>query len=136
MRRTLVLIGLAAVLSTGASALLSAPASAAGLSPAVADCNAHTSLTRHYTAAQLRAALNTMPADIKEYSNCYDVIQRTLLAQLGSVHDSNSGGPGGSGGSFLPTPVIVVLVILALAAATFGAMALRRRGSAGGAEGA
>jgi hypothetical protein len=130
MRKCLTLAVVVCALCAGTTLLLPAPfASAAGLSPAVADCNAHLRLTRHYSPAQLRGALSTMPADIKEYTNCYDVIQRALLAELGSVHDNGSAGAGGSGGSFLPTPVIVVIVLLALAAAVFGAVAIRRRGS-------
>jgi hypothetical protein len=111
-------------------AVFAAPAplaQAAGLTPAVADCNTHASLTRHYTVAQLRSALATMPADIKEYTNCPDVIQRALLAQIGT--DSGSGGSGSGGGSFLPTPLIVVLVLLVLAGGGFALYAWRQRSS-------
>lgn len=117
---------LALVLALGAS-LASAPAWAA--SGPVADCNANARLTKHYTAAELRSALATMPADVKAYTDCYDVIQRALLADLGQLHGSGSGG---SGGSFLPTPVIVVIVVLLLGAAGFGTAALRRRAGTGG----
>jgi hypothetical protein len=99
---------------------------AAGLSPVVADCNTHARLTHQYSLAQLRNALATMPADVKEYTNCSDVIQRQLLAQLGGVH--GHGGSGTQGGSFLPTPVIVVLALLVLGGAGFAAYAWRRRG--------
>lgn len=140
MRRTIVWVGLVGVLA--ASAGIAAPALAAGQSPAVTDCNAHGRLTHPYTAKQLQTALSTMPADIKEYTDCYDVIQRALLAKVGAQHKSGSGGAvsgssgsSGSGGSFLPTPVIIVIVVLVLAAATFGALALRRRAGGGGAEG-
>src|SRR5437763_13142551 len=111
---------------------LAAPVTSAAQSQAVADCNAHGHLTRHYSVAQLRHALVTMSADVKEYTDCYDVIQRALLAQLASIRGGGGGGSDqGSGGSFLPTPLIVLLVLLALAAATLGAIAVRRRGSAG-----
>ena len=80
---------------------------------------------------QLRTALSTMPADVKEYTDCYDVIQRALLAQIGSSHQSGGGGQG-SGGSFLPTPLIVVLVVLVVGTAGFAAVAARRRGGGGG----
>jgi hypothetical protein len=66
-----------------------------------------------------------MPADVKEYTDCYDVIQRTLLAQAGG-HGGGSGGSG-SGGSFLPTPLLVVLIVLALGAVSFSVAAIRRR---------
>jgi hypothetical protein len=129
MRRLLILIVLVAV------ACAAPVARAAGQIGPVADCNAHGQLTHAYSAAQLRSSLNSMPADIKEYTNCFDVIQRQLLAQLGHAK-SGTAGPqtASSGGSFLPTPVIVVLVLLILAAATFGAVALRRRGRAGGGD--
>jgi hypothetical protein len=107
-------------------------ASAASASPgtaAINDCNTHGHLTGHYTVPQLHDALNRMPAVVKEYTDCYDVIQRALLAGVAGSHPSDSGGTGGSGGSFLPTWLIVVLVLLALAAATLGAIALRRRGT-------
>lgn len=107
-------------------AALPGTSAAAGLSAPVADCNTHAQLTRHYSVAELRSALATMPADVKEYSNCADVIQRALLAQLGGLH--GGGGSGSGGGSFLPTPLIVVLALLVVAGAGFGIYAWRRRG--------
>jgi hypothetical protein len=118
----IVMLGMVAAL---AGAAFVAPAGAASLNPVVADCNAHGRLTQTYSLGQLQTAISTLPADVKEYTDCFDVINRALLAQTGSHSNSGSGG-GGSGGSFLPTPVIVILVLLVLAAATFGAMAVRR----------
>jgi hypothetical protein len=114
-------------------AAFAAPAGAVSLNPVVADCNAHGRLTQTYSLGELQTAISTLPADVKEYTDCFDVINRALLAQTGSHSHTGSGG-GGSGGSFLPTPVIVILVLLVLAAATFGAMAVRRRrdGDGGG----
>jgi hypothetical protein len=129
MRRLLTLIAVACTIG----AVLGPAASVAGAagSAAVADCNSHGHLTRQYSAAQLRTALSTMPADVKEYTDCYDVIQRTLLASLaGTNHGGGGGSDQGSSGSFLPTPLVVVLVLLALAGATFAAVAIRRRGGA------
>jgi hypothetical protein len=100
------------------------------LEPAWADCNANARLTHHYTASQLQSALVSMPADVREYTNCNDVLQAALRAELGG----GAGGSGGSGGSFLPTPVVVVLVVLLLAAAGLGAVALRRRREGGDGE--
>lgn len=103
------------------------PALAASSNPVLADCAAHPGgLTGHYTVAQLRHALQVMSAETKEYTSCPDVINRALLAALGSG-TSAAGGTGGGSGSVLPTPLIVVLVVLALAAVTFGAIAIRRR---------
>jgi hypothetical protein len=121
----LVLIG---AIST---ALLTPSASLAAQNPATADCNANGRLTHQYSPAQLRTALATMPADIKEYTDCYDVIVRALDAQLGKTGGQPAHDPG-SGGSFLPTWLIVILVLLGLAAATFGAVAIRRRREHGG----
>jgi hypothetical protein len=134
MRRALTSIGLAGVIATSAIAVSAMPAMAASQSRAVSDCNAHGRLTQTYTPQQLQTALSTMPADIKEYTNCYDVIQRALVAKLGGHHASGSA-DSSSSGSFLPTPVIVVLVLLALAAATFGGLALSRRSGGGGGDG-
>ncbi len=118
--RPIVLVLLCAVLA----GTLTAPASAAP-NPVVVDCTAHNQLTHAYTVAQLRNALATMSADVKEYTACPDIIQRALNAQLGGLHAS--GGGSGGGGSFLPTPVIVLLVVLIIGGATFAALALRRR---------
>ena len=62
----------------------------ASLSPPVADCNAHGGLTRHYTVKQLQKALATMPADIKQYTSCPDVIDHQLLVQLGKLPGSGT----------------------------------------------
>ena len=125
MRHRLLL--LIAMLGTVAllGAKVAASAADASLNPVTADCNTHGRLTRTYTLSELQLALSTLPADIKEYTDCYDVINRALLAETGS-HSDAAGTGGGSGGSFLPTPVIVILVVLVLGAATFGAVAIRR----------
>jgi hypothetical protein len=127
MRRLVTMSVLVCALAAGALAP-TAQATATGASQAVADCNANGRLTHSYTPAELRTALSTMPADVKEYTDCYDVIQRTLLAELGT----NKGAAGtvggtGSGGSFLPTPLLVVVAVLVAGAGGFAALALRRR---------
>jgi hypothetical protein len=94
---------------------------------AIADCNAHAALTQHYTVAELRNALATLPPSVAAYTNCQAVITQALTAAIGE--GKNNGTGDSSGGSFLPTPVIVILVLLALAAATFAALAVRRRRS-------
>ena len=105
------------------------PAAAAGLSPVVADCNTHARLTGHYSIAQLRNALKTMPLDVGEYTNCPDVIQRALLAEVATLR--GDGGLGSGGGSFFPTPLIVVLAVLVVGGAGFTGFAWRRRGLSG-----
>jgi hypothetical protein len=71
-----------------------------------------------------------MPADVREYTDCYDVIERQLLKQLGQSNAGTGAATptSSSGSSFLPTWLIIVIVLLALAAITFGALAIRRRG--------
>jgi hypothetical protein len=133
-RLGIALVGALAALVAGSC--LAVPAGAATSSNAIiADCNAHPGgLTGHYTVAQLRAAIQGMSAETKEYTSCPDVVERALLAALADRR-SGGGGSGGGSGSFLPTPVIVILVVLILVAVTFGAVAIRRRGGGGGGRG-
>lgn len=130
MSRVRSVLAVVAVLSACCGALSPAVSVAAQTRP-VADCNSHGHLTQTYSDAQLRTALSTMSADVKEYTDCYDVIQRALLAQLGNPTGASNGG-NGSGGSFLPIPVIIVLVLLILAAVAFAVAAIRRRGGGPG----
>jgi hypothetical protein len=95
-------------------------------SAVVGDCRDHAKLTQSYTISALRRAAATLPADVAQYTDCEDVIQKALNGAIHSptgVFEVSSG----SDGSFLPTWLIVVLVLLALAAAWFGALAVRRR---------
>ena len=97
-------------------------------SAAISDCNEHGQLTAQYSAATLRAALAQMPADVREYTDCYDVIERQLFKQLGQSSSGAAGTPASSSSSSgLPTWLLIVIVLLALAAVTFGALAIRRR---------
>ena len=120
---------LACALSVGAPALAGA-ASGGTAQDAITDCNDHGQLTQQYSSDVLRQALAQMPADVREYTDCNDVIQRQLFAQLGASGANTNTTGSDSGSSFLPTWLIVVIVLLALAAITFGALALRRRGEA------
>jgi hypothetical protein len=115
----------------GTMCLLAAVVPAAGAATAapITDCTAHGHLTQTYSPSQLRTSLAQMPADVQEYTNCYDVIRSALLGGISGGHAPAVGSSSSSGGSFLPTPVIVVIVVLALGGATAGAVAIRRRGS-------
>jgi hypothetical protein len=133
-RRAITLVALVCALSAGAPALAGA-ASGGSPSQAITDCNDHGQLTGHYSASTLRTALAQMPADVREYTNCYDVIERQLFKQLGTVKPGSTGAVASSSGSFLPTWLLVVIVVLALAAVTFGALAIRRRTGGPGSPG-
>jgi hypothetical protein len=128
MRRLVTSLLIACALSTAVAAVADAQSSGGSAAQAITDCNDHGTLTAHYSADALRNALATMPADVREYTDCYDVIEKQLFAQLGTSSTGGSSGSGSSsGGSVLPTWLIVVIVVLALAALTFGALAIRRR---------
>jgi hypothetical protein len=96
-------IRLAAALSAAAAILIFTSAAVANSGKVIADCNSHGYLTGHYSRSELQSALNGMGADVREYTNCYDVISRALgaVAAAGGGHGggggSSSGGPGGTG---------------------------------------
>jgi hypothetical protein len=129
MRKTIFLITVVCAFVAVSREIFSRPAAAAGLPPILADCNTHARLTVHYSIPQLRNALATMPAEIQEYSDCPDVIQRALLAEVATLR--GDGGLGSGGGSFFPTPLIVVLTVLVVGGAGFTGFAWRRRGLSG-----
>ena len=132
MRRWLCVTALAgAIIVLGAAGWAGSVALGAnpGGNPVLQDCNANGAITHNFTLAQLRHALAVMPASYKEYGNCQDAITAAIIkvkANKPIVSDS------GSGGSFLPTPVIIILVVLVLAGVTFGALAVRRRNAGPG----
>jgi hypothetical protein len=127
MRRLVTSLAVLCALSAAAPAVVAAQ-SGGTAQEAITDCNDHGTLTAHYSTNTLRTALATMPADVREYTDCYDVIEKQLFAQLGSTSGGSSGSGGSSsGGSVLPTWLVIVIVVLALAALTFGALAIRRR---------
>jgi hypothetical protein len=135
MRRATTVLALVCALSLGAP-IVAAAASSDTPSAAISDCNAHGTLTAHYSASTLRAALAQMPSDVKEYTDCYDVIERQLFAELGKSASGTVTPPASSSSSSFPTWLIIVIVVLALAAITFGAIAVRRRSGGPGGPGA
>lgn len=118
------LIALASVALAGA-ALSAGPATAAQ-SPVISDCIRHLRLTRHYSASQLEHALQTMPADLAQYTDCSDVIRTQLLAQLSARRPSTGARSTGSGGSGFPLWVIAPIAVVALGAAATALSAMRR----------
>jgi hypothetical protein len=137
LRRNSMIGILAAVCALSASLYVPGAAVAATpQNPVLADCGAHPGgLVGNYSVQQLRHALQIMPPETREYTSCPDVVNRALLAALGKPTSGGSSSGGGGSGSFLPTPVIFVLVVLALAAITFGALAIRRQQAGGAAPG-
>lgn len=77
----------------------------------IRDCEQNGELTGHYSQADLNSALHSMPADLKEYSNCEEAVQQAQAAAASKPRSShnrptgtdstNSNGTGGgtSGGS-------------------------------------
>jgi len=116
---------LAALTTATAGRAFAAPSSV------IADCNSHGKLTQHYSVTQLHTALSTMPADVQEYTDCYNVIQNQLQAQVAGrkVDPTNTSGGGGGG---LSTPLIIVLVVLVVGGGALAGVALQRRGGASG----
>jgi hypothetical protein len=95
------------------TACLMLPAGALALNPVVADCYAHTVLTKHYTIPQLQQAVNNVPADIAEYTNCPNVISEQLDTQLAAI--GAGGGSGAGSSSFVPVWLIVMIALIVLA---------------------
>ena len=133
-RRATTLLALVCALLIGVPAVAGA-ASSDTPQAAIAECNATGTLSNQYSSETLRNALAQMPADVREYTDCYDVIERQLFKQLGQTQPGTATTTSSSSSSFLPTWLVVVLVLLALAAVTFGALAIRRRSTEPEAEG-
>jgi hypothetical protein len=133
MRRAITLLAVACALSLGAP-MVAGAASSGTPSQAISDCNANGRLTSYYSPDVLKSALAQMPSDVKEYTDCYDVIERQLFKELGSS-GTVTAPKSSSSSSFLPTWLIIVIVVLALAAIAFGAMAIRRRSGGPGGPG-
>ncbi|MGH2896366.1 MAG: hypothetical protein ACRDPM_24290 [Solirubrobacteraceae bacterium] len=124
MRGTLRPLAIAgAVIALALTSVSAGPAVAASGNAVINDCQSFGKLTHNYTLQELRHALAVMPASVKQYTSCYDVITQGIL----TVKAGKTTGPKGGGGSFLPTPVIIILVVLILAGVTFGAIAIRQR---------
>ena len=126
MRRPkLILIACAAALC-----LACLPSQALALSPVISDCNAHTKLTQSYSVSQLRNALATMPADVKEYTSCYQIIQDTLYKKLGKPVPGSASSSSSS--SFISAPVLIVIIIVIVIGGGLAYVAWRRGGEDGG----
>jgi hypothetical protein len=68
----------------------------------IKDCNQDGQLNRKYSNKELRKALDNLPSDIDEYSDCRDVIGAAITGgsdKGGNRGDSGSGSGGGGGGN-------------------------------------
>ena len=96
------------------------------------DCVHHNGrLTHTYTVAQLRNALDTMPAVIQEYnSECYQLILIQLNTELGhtKIKPPGTAGTTSSSGGFLSSPLLIALIVIVLAGGGFALASRRRRG--------
>jgi hypothetical protein len=107
MRRLNPLIALLAALIVPLGCLMAAtPAMASDASAIYKECEQNGQITGNFTRAELKAALNGLPSEVSEYSDCQDLIQQALLKASGpggSQHKSGTaaaaGGKGGGGGS-------------------------------------
>ena len=77
--------------------LLPAAAWASG-DAVIKDCTDDGVIQGHYSQQDYKNALNNLPTDVDEYTNCRDVIKRAQLAATG-------GGGGGGGGTSGAVPV-------------------------------
>src|ERR1700760_429273 len=98
----LVLTGVALTVAGG----VAAPALAAG-NPVIQDCYTHGKLTKSYPPAELKQALHSMSAYIKQYTSCQTVIQ----AALQNPSSVKADGTGSGGGSSISTGLIIVIVV-------------------------
>jgi hypothetical protein len=119
------LIACAAIL-----ALAILPGQALAISPVTADCNTHTRLTKHYSVDELRNALATMPADVKEYTSCYQIIEDQLYHQLGKPVPGSAGSS--SGGSAISAPILIVIIVVIVVGGALAYAAWRRGGEGDG----
>jgi cobalamin biosynthesis Mg chelatase CobN len=97
---------LAAIVVPLGALLMAAPALASTSGTIYKECEQNGQVTGHFTAAQLKAALNGLPSEVSEYSDCQDLIQQALVrvsstgggSHTGSGKGHASGAKGGGGG--------------------------------------
>jgi hypothetical protein len=77
----------------------------------IKDCNQDGQLNRKYSNDELRKALDNLPSDIDEYSDCREVISAAITSgsdkgagRGGSGGDAGGGGGAGGGGAAAVTP--------------------------------
>ena len=80
-------------------ALMALPGGAMAQNPAIADCNDNGVLDKQYTNDQLRKALDNLPTDLDEYSNCREILSSAIT---GGSDRGGSRPSTGTDGSPLP----------------------------------
>ena len=93
MRRTLPFI-----LALAALLLAAAPALADSNQRIYNDCQDNGRIDGRYTQREFQKALNDLPSDLDEYTDCRDVIRRGQLAVAGGGGSGGGGGVLGGGG--------------------------------------
>jgi hypothetical protein len=93
------------LLLLAALALLAFPAPASATPfQVIKDCNEDGQLDRKYSNEELTKALDNLPSDIDEYSDCREVISAAITggSDRGGNRGAGSGGDGSGGGSAAP----------------------------------
>ena len=70
---------------------------AAAQADPVSDCAADGDLDKHYSNRQLRDALDNIPGDLDEYSNCREVFEGAISSGSDKRTEASGGGSGGGG---------------------------------------
>jgi hypothetical protein len=91
-RITIILLALCVCLGAPAAALADGQA-------VLRDCNDNGKLDKKYKQSDYRDAIENIPTDLDEYTDCRDVIRRAQLGLSGSGGTSPAGGTGGGGTS-------------------------------------
>jgi hypothetical protein len=77
------------VLALAAALLVAAPSAHAGSRDVIRDCSEDGTLDKRYSQRELSGALDTLPSDLDEYTDCRGVIRR---AQLTGTHGKDRRG--------------------------------------------
>ena len=68
-----------------------------------------------------------MGADQKEYTDCYDVTQRALLADLGRLHPGTAASQHVGSSGYVTTPVIILIGVVGFVGGAVAFLSARRR---------
>jgi hypothetical protein len=91
MRRLVLVLSLLLIALAPAATAVARPSASDRV---IRDCTDDGRLEGHYTQSQLKSALNSIPSDVDEYTNCRDVIHAAYVAGGSGGSGSSSGGGG------------------------------------------